>query len=85
MSNEPQAIEPVPVQLTRIEGSVNLILYQLGDLKGTVERHEVDITALKLSQAASTGSSQSWKTWLPTILTALGVLAALGFGVHLGG
>ena len=75
MSEQPKAVEPVPVQLTRIEGVVNLIAYQLGDLTKKVERHEVDITALKLQQAASTGASGSWKTWLPIIIAAAAALA----------
>lgn len=74
---EPKAVEPPPVQLTRMEGVLNLIAYQLGDLKATVQRHEVDITALKLQQASSDGSSQSWKTWLPILIAA----ATLGAGV----
>ena len=92
MSEQPQTVEPMPVQLTRIEGTVNLIAYHMTELKGSVtalsgrvDGHQKDIADIKLAQAGTAGASQSWRTWLPTILTALGVLTALGFGIHLGG
>lgn len=74
--NQPSQAEPVPVQLTRIEGTVNLIAYQLGDLVKRVDRHEIDITALKLAQASAGGASSTWRTWVPIILAAVGVIAA---------
>ena len=82
MTDQPKAIEPVPVQLTRIEGSVNLIAErvgnvqgQLGDLRTEVTHLSGRVTAVELAQAASSGASLSWKSWLP-ILVALA-----GFGL----
>ncbi len=77
MSDEPQTAEPMPVQLTRIEGVVNLIAYQLGDLTKKVERHELDITALKLAQATNSGAANSWRTWLPILASLAGLALAL--------
>jgi len=85
VSEQPQAIEPVPVQLTRIEGTVNLIAYQLGDLSKKVDRHEVDITTLKLAQATSTGASTSWKTWLPILAAIAAVAVAVVIPLIAGG
>lgn len=92
MSEQPQTTEPVPVQLTRMEGTINLIAYQFGEVKediaalrGEVHAHTRDIAALQLAQAAAAGASSSWKTWLPTIIAALAVLVALGFGINFGG
>lgn len=76
MSDQPKVTEPVPVQLTRIEGTVNLIAYQLGDLVKRVDRHDVDISDLKLAQAAANGSSQSWAKWIPIIISAAALVAA---------
>lgn len=75
MTDQPKAIEPVPVQLTRIEGSVNLIAErvgnvqgQLGDLRTEVTHLSGRVTAVELAQAASSGASMSWKTWLPFLV-----------------
>jgi hypothetical protein len=43
------------------------------------------VAAVELTQATNNGASSSWKTWLPTILIALGLLATLGFGIHFRG
>jgi hypothetical protein len=92
MSEQPQTVEPMPVQLTRIEGTVNLIAYQMTELKGSVtalglrvDGHSKDIADIKLVQAGNAGATQSWRTWLPLIMTALGTLAAFGIGTHFGG
>ena len=89
--NEPSRIEPVPVQLTRMEGTINLIAYQFSEVQGDIKDLRGEITglatrvgAVELIQAQSSGSSQSWRAWTPTILAALGVLAALGLGVTFG-
>ena len=89
--NEPSALEPVPVQLTRIEGTVNLIAYQFSEVKDDIKDMRADVSSLttrvgavELAQAQTSGASNSWRTWLPTIIAALGVLAALGLGVTFG-
>jgi ABC-type enterobactin transport system permease subunit len=86
-SDQPKAIEPVPVQLTRIEGTVNLIAYQFGEVKEDIKQMRGEVSALtsrvqavELAQAASSGASSSWRLWLPTIIAAIGVLGALGLG-----
>ena len=84
MSEQPQTVEPVPVQLTRMEGTINLIAYQFGEVKEDIKEIRGDVSgltgrvgAIELAQAASNGSSQSWKTWLPILaaLAAVGVSA----------
>ena len=92
MSEQPKTIEPVPVQLTRIEGTVNLIAYQMAEVKAEVSGVKTDIAALsgrvnaiELAQAAASGSTGFLRAWLPTIIAAVGVLAALGFGIKFGG
>lgn len=90
--NEPSRLEPVPVQLTRMEGTINLIAYQFSEVQGDIKEIRADLSgltarvgAVEIAQAQTSGASSSWKTWLPTILTALGLLVALGFGVKFGG
>src|SRR5690349_11732118 len=83
--NEPSQMEPVPVQLTRIEGTVNLIAYQIGEVRDEVKDLGKRVTAVENWQAATSGSQSFLKAWLPTIIAAVGVLAALGFGVKFGG
>jgi hypothetical protein len=92
MSDQPQTVEPVPVQLTRIEGTVNLIAYQMGEVKAEVTEVKTSmsalgrrVTAIELAQAQASGSSSFLKSWLPTIIAALGVMAAFGFGIKFGG
>jgi len=41
--------EPVPVQLTRMEGVLNLIAYRINELAATVSKHDDEINKLKLS------------------------------------
>ena len=89
--DQPKAIEPVPVQLTRIEGTVNLIAYQFGEVKEDIKQMRGEVSALtsrvqavELAQATQAGASNSWRMWLPTIIAAIGVLAALGIGVTFG-
>lgn len=84
MSDQPKAIEPVPVQLTRIEGVVNLIAYQIGDLKedvktlgARVDGHDGEIGALKLAVGGQQAASASWKTWLPILASLAGLALAL--------
>lgn len=74
MPDEPSAAEPVPVQLTRVEGTINLIAYQMAEVKSEVTELNRRVTKVELTQAQSGGASQSWKTWLP-ILIAAGTLA----------
>lgn len=74
--NQPNQAEPMPVQLTRVEGTVNLIAYQIGDLVKRVDRHEVDITALKMAQASGDGASASWWKWASIFIGVAGVIAA---------
>lgn len=90
--NEPSRLEPVPVQLTRMEGTINLIAYQFSEVQGDIKEIRGDVAgltgrigAVELAQAQSRGANSTWKTWLPTILTAMALLAALGFGVKFGG
>lgn len=85
MSEQPKTVEPVPVQLTRIEGTVNLIAYQMAEVKNEVSSLSKRVTAIELAQAVSSGSSGFLKSWLPTIIAGIGVLVALGFGVKFGG
>lgn len=89
--NEPSRLEPVPVQLTRMEGTINLIAYQFSEVKDDVKEMRADviglsdrIAAVELVQAQSSGALSTWKQWLPTIITALALLAALGLGVTFG-
>lgn len=70
MSEQPNTIEPVPVQLTRIEGTINLIAYQMTEVKTEVAHLGRRVTQVELTQAQSTGSSATWKTWLPMIIAA---------------
>jgi hypothetical protein len=44
-SSEP----PMLVQLTRMEGVLNAVAEKVGDLRGHVDRHEVEISALQLT------------------------------------
>ena len=39
--------EPTAVQLTRIEGTLNLVAFQIKDVAARVDRHESEIGALK--------------------------------------
>ena len=86
--NEPARLEPVPVQLTRMEGTINLIAYQFSEVQGDIKEMRGDITgltgrvgAVELTQAANAGASSSWKTWLPILaaLAAVGVAAVALF------
>lgn len=79
--NEPSRLEPVPVQLTRMEGTINLIAYQFSEVQGDIKEMRADISgltgrigAVELTQAANSGASSSWKTWLP-ILAALAAVS----------
>jgi hypothetical protein len=85
MSDQPQMAEPVNVQLTRMEGTINLIAYQVGDLGNRMERVERRVKDVELHQAEGAGSSGFVRAWAPTIIAALGVLAALGLGITFGG
>jgi len=84
MTDQPQTTEPVPVQLTRIEGTVNLIAYQMAEVKSQVESLSVRVTAIEHTQAAASGSQSFLKAWLPLLVAAIGVAAGLGFGVKWG-
>lgn len=88
MSDQPNIIEPMPVQLTRMEGSINLIVERVGNLQGQLTKVETQVeslgtrvSAVELAQATSSGSSQSWKTWLPILaaFAAVGVSAVALF------
>lgn len=82
--NEPSRLEPVPVQLTRMEGTINLIAYQFSEVQGDIKEIRSDVAgltgrvgAVELAQAQSAGASHSWQTWLPILaaLAATGVAA----------
>lgn len=52
-------VEPTPVQLTRMEGVLNLILFRMDDvvtrvihLEGKVTQHDSDISTIKAEAAA---------------------------------
>lgn len=52
-------VEPTPVQLTRMEGVLNLILFRMDDvvtrvihLEGKVTQHDSDISTIKADAAA---------------------------------
>lgn len=84
-------MEPVPVQLTRMEGTLNLVAYQILEVKKDIEGVRVDHESTKIrlslvetSQAAAAGAFTSWRSWLPVIISGLGVVAALGLGVTFG-
>jgi hypothetical protein len=85
MTDQPQTTEPVPVQLTRIEGTVNLIAYQMAEVKSEVAHLSTRVTAIELTQASASGSSSFLKAWLPLVVACIGVAAGLGFGVKWGG
>lgn len=85
MSDQPKTVEPVPVQLTRMEGVLNLVAFQVGDLGARMERVERRVGDVELAQATALGSSGFLRAWLPTIIAALGVLGALGLGITFGG
>ena len=83
MTDQPKAIEPMPVQLTRIEGSVNLIAERVGNVQGQIGDLRTEVTHLsgrvavvELAQAASSGASTSWKTWIPILVGIAGVAIA---------
>lgn len=85
MTDQPSQTEPVPVQLTRMEGTINLIAYQFGEVKEDIKELRASntvlggkIAAVELVQASTTGATSSWRVWLPTILSALTLVAALG-------
>jgi hypothetical protein len=77
VSDEPRGIEPVPVQLTRIEGTINLIAFQMAEVKTDVTKLSDRVAKVELVQASTSGSSQSWKTWLPILIAAAGVVVAM--------
>jgi hypothetical protein len=79
MPDEPSTTEPVPVQLTRVEGTINLIAYQMAEVKSEVTELNRRVTTVELAQAQSGGASQSWKTWLPILIAA----GTLGLGMVL--
>ncbi len=90
--NEQSRLEPVPVQLTRMEGTINLIAYQFGEMKEEVQAVRTEnvqqlarIVALELRAATSSGIHAAWKTWVPILLAFAGVLAAFGVGIKVGG
>lgn len=45
----PNTLEPTPVQLTRMEGILTLIMYKVDALVPRVDRHEQEITDLHMS------------------------------------
>ena len=60
MPDQPNSLEPVPVQLTRIEGTVNLIAYQMAEVKDDIKGVKVDlvsltgrVSAVEMAQAAT--------------------------------
>lgn len=70
----PNTAEPVPVQLTRIEGVINLIAYQQGEMRDDVKDLRLDLTKvttrvvdLEHRLASASGAAASWRSWLPTI------------------
>lgn len=77
--------EPVPVQLTRMEGTINLIAYQVGDLASRMDRIERRVNDVEIHQATGDGASGSFLRWVPVIIAGIGVLAALGLGFRFGG
>lgn len=90
--DQPQTIEPMPVQLTRMEGTINLIAYQMVEVKADVSGVktslgglETRVHAIEMAQAAVAGSSGFLKSWLPTIIAGIGVATMLGFGIKFGG
>lgn len=60
----------MPVQLTRIEGTINLIAYQMAEVKTEVTELNKRVTKVELQQAQSGGATQSWRTWLPVLIAA---------------
>ena len=44
----PRPAETTAVQLTRVEGSINLILFQMDQLTETVKQHTAEISALQM-------------------------------------
>lgn len=79
----PNTAEPVPVQLTRIEGVINLIAYQQGemrddvrDLGQRVDGLTVRVQAVETQQAHAGGASASWRTWLPILAALASAVAA---------
>lgn len=91
MPDQPNTVEPVPVQLTRIEGTVNLIAYQMTEVKAEVSGVKGDVAhlatrvaSIELAQATANGSAGFVKAWLPVAIALMGVAIALGFGIKFG-
>jgi hypothetical protein len=81
---QPSQAEPVPVQLTRMEGTINLIAYQFSEVKDDIkelrsksEGHSVQISALELANATKSGASAAWTTWLPILAAIAAVVVAI--------
>ena len=49
MPAEPDLNQQVPVQLARMEGTLNLVADRIAGVTSRVDRHEIDIDALKSS------------------------------------
>ena len=82
--SQPSQAEPVPVQLTRMEGTINLIAYQFSEVKDDIkelrtkaEGHDARLSAVELAQASQSGASASWKTWLPVLVAVASVAVAV--------
>ena len=57
--------ETIPVQLTRIEGVLNLVAYRMDDIASTVKEHGEEISALKMfTQRLSDDAKASRETAL---------------------
>lgn len=64
-------LEPTPVQLTRMEGVLNLILFRMDDvvtrvihLEGKVTQHDSDIAGIKAAAAARLVTAETVATTL---------------------
>jgi hypothetical protein len=70
-----------------MEGTINLIAYQMAEVKADVAGVQSDlvhvkgrVSAVELVQAQSSGVSASWKSWIPIIIAALALGGAFWFG-----
>ena len=76
MTDQPSITEPVPVQLTRMEGTVNLIAYQIGDLTKNLAAHAV-VLEKHGDRLAAVETKQSQKDYASKLFFGgVGVLAA---------
>jgi hypothetical protein len=71
------------VLLARIEVKLDNALATGAVHDSRLGDHDLRLRSLETALAGIGATATSWKAWLPTIIAALGVLAAYGVGVNL--